>query len=95
METKVTSSQFSLSAHDFLKGFIMAIGTPVLLALQELIPNWHIGAPGSSSDILVKAALSAGVAYLLKNFFDAPKIIIDDKKTVESVKNGEATVVVK
>jgi len=88
METKLTSDQFSLSSSDWLKGLIMAIGTPILLAIQEMIPNWHIGTPGSGTDILIKAAISATVTYLLKNFFDKPKVVIEDQKTVQAVKDG-------
>ena len=53
---------FTLKLRDFLKGLIMAIGTPVLYMLQELIPNWNLGP-------VEKAALSATVTYLLKNLF--------------------------
>ncbi len=90
--TTVTSNQFSLSKNDWLKGFIMFVGTPVLLALQQLIPNWHIGSPGT--DLLVKAAISAAITYLLKNFFDKPKVVISDQQTVQDVKAGDAKVTI-
>ena len=66
------STRYSLSVRDFLKGFLMAVGTPVLYMLQELIPNWPLTA-------IEKAALSAAVTYLIKNFFT------DDVKVAEKV----------
>lgn len=56
------SGFLKLTSADFWKGFIMAIGTPVFYMLQEMIPGWNV-------DPLIKAALSAGVTYLIKNFF--------------------------
>jgi len=92
MQIKVTSNQFDLSKSDWLKGLIMAVGTPVLMAIQELIPKWHFGPANSTTDILIKAAISATVTYLLKNFVDKPKVVIEDQKTVEAVRDGNATV---
>lgn len=47
---------------DFLRGMIMAVGTPVLYLLQELIPNYPM-------PIVAKCALAALITYLIKNFF--------------------------
>ena len=70
------SKFLNLNWQDFFKGFIMAVGTPVLYIVQELIPNWPLTA-------IEKAALSAAVTYLLKNLFTpVPKTIqIDPAKT--------------
>lgn len=65
----IVSKQFNLKARDFAKGFIMAVGTPTLYILQEMIPGWDI-------QPIYKAGISAGVTYLLKNFFDKPKVVI-------------------
>lgn len=62
------SEQFKLKAADFLKGLILAVGTPVLYLLQEMIPGWE-------ADPFVKAALSAFVTYLLKNLVEPAKVI--------------------
>lgn len=65
------STLWTLKARDFLKGLILAVGTPVLILLQQLIPSWtpwlaeHFGS--SSGAVIAQAALSAFVAYLLKN----------------------------
>lgn len=54
--------KFSLKWHDLFKSLILAVGTPVLYLLQEMIPHWNISA-------LLKVAISALVTYLIKNFF--------------------------
>ena len=62
-----TGGLYSLKILDFLRGAIMAIGTPVLYILQQMIPGYHLGP-------IVEVALSALVTYLIKNFFtDKPK----------------------
>lgn len=55
------STKWTLQARDFLKGLVIAVGTPVLYLLQELIPNWPLNQ-------IEKAALSAFVTYLVKQF---------------------------
>lgn len=64
--------RFTLKLRDFLKGLLMGVGTPVLYVIQELIPNWPLTP-------IEKAALSATIAYLLKNFFT------DDTKVAKKV----------
>lgn len=75
------STRFTLQARDFLKGLLMGVGTPVLIVVQELIPNWPL-------TLIEKAALSATVTYLLKNFFTddvkvATKVI--DQATADEI----------
>jgi len=81
---KLVSSQFDLKWRDGLRGLILAVGTPVLYAVQELIPGWEI-------DPILKIAVSALVAYLLKNFFEPTKIIEvnPNESKIETVKNSE------
>jgi phosphate/sulfate permease len=81
MELKLTSKQFGLVGSDWLKGLIMAVGTPVLYLLQEMIPQWHISP-------LLQAAIAATVTYLLKNFFDKQKAVISDPATVQGIEDG-------
>lgn len=64
-----TSKQFTLNWRDLLKGLIMAIGTPVLYLIQEMIPGWNL-------DPIAQAALSALITYLLKNFFAPPTVVV-------------------
>lgn len=56
------SKLFNVNWKDFLKGLVLAIGTPLIYLVQEMIPNWPLNP-------IEKAALSALVAYLIKNFF--------------------------
>lgn len=64
----ILSEQFKLQTRDFLRGLIMAVGTPLLYLLQEVIPGWD-------ADPFVKAGLSAGVTYIIKNLVEGPKVV--------------------
>ena len=55
----------------------MAIGTPALYLLQEMIPGFDIHS-------MYKIAISASVTYLLKNFFTKP----DTKLYSEEIGGG-------
>jgi hypothetical protein len=55
------SKLFGLNVLDFLKGLIMSVGTPLLYLLQETLPNFGL-------EQWQKIALSALIAYLLKQF---------------------------
>lgn len=70
------STRFILKARDWLKGLIIAVGTPVLYVIQELIPNWPLNP-------IEKAALSAFVTYILKQFFT------DDVKAAKKILYGD------
>lgn len=68
MAKKVISKQFHLKLRDVSRGFIMAVLTPMLYVVQEMIPGWDI-------DPIFKAGISAGVSYLIKNFLEPTKAI--------------------
>ena len=68
MNKKVISKQFSLSKRDFIRGFIISVVTPMLYVIQEMIPGWDV-------DPIIKAGISAGISYLLKNFLEPSKTI--------------------
>ena len=70
----------------------MFVGTPVLYAMQELIPHWHIGAAGSTTDVLFKAAISAAITYLLKNYLTPSSIVVKDPAAVKAVESGNAEI---
>jgi len=75
------SGLFKLKSADFWKGFIMAVGTPALYMVQEMIPGWDIPA-------IAKLSLSAAVSYLIKNFFT------DDVKQAEkTIEKAGGTVI--
>lgn len=63
----ILSKQFALNAIDWLKGAILAVGTPVVYLLQELIPGWDINP-------IVKAAIAAFLTYLIQTFVEKPKV---------------------
>lgn len=64
------SNLFTLNFKDFLKGLIIAILAPVLLVIQQsldsgqFIFNWKQ---------IVITSISAGLAYLIKNFISDSK----------------------
>lgn len=75
------SSLFSLKTADFIKGLVMAVGTPVLYMLQELIPNYNLNP-------LLQAGIAALITYLLKNFFTD-----DTQAAVKTIDNAGGTVI--
>jgi hypothetical protein len=69
MANKVILSKFgSLNLSDANKGVIVAALTALLYVVQELIPGWNIGPQA-------KAAISALVGYLLKNYLSPAAVI--------------------
>jgi len=76
------STKWTLKARDFFKGLILAVGTPVLMLIQQVIPSWTPVLTdwlGQSGALIAQAALSAFAAYLLKN------LATDDVKVAEKV----------
>ncbi len=76
----VTSPKYQLNYKDVLRGLLMAIGTPVVYELQQVLDsgslhvNWkHLG----------MIAFGAGLVYITKNFLTGPS-----KKT--EITNEEA-----
>lgn len=57
------SKLFSLpNAFEWIKGLILAVGTPLLYYVQELLPSLGL-------DTWMKIALSAIISYFIKQFF--------------------------
>ena len=71
----ITNQQGSLNWRDLIKGAIMAVGTPVLYILSEMIPNFNL-------DPIVRAGLSALITYLIKNVL-APASVVTTYSTNE------------
>ena len=90
------STLFSLNAKDFLKGLVIAIGTPVVYLLQQLIPTWtpfltaHLGQTGG---VVAQAAISAALAYLIKNFFSDDVAAAKSTLITAAQKDGSSQVV--
>ena len=77
---KASSSQFSLSNRDLWLGLLMAALAPVALQLYELLMAFLDYQPVKIDwRALVKTGISAGAAYLAKNYFDKGKVVIDSK----------------
>ena len=91
MSTTVTSSKmFRLNLNDWWRGLIMAILTPMFAIIVdslnrgELNFNWKL---------IGIAAISGALAYLTKNFFQNPVVVIKDvsPETIDAIKDGTAT----
>lgn len=90
-QTTTTSKQFTINLTDIWKGLLVAVITPVLTVVLDslnsgsLTFDWkHIGI----------TALTAGIAYIIKNFLSTSKIVVHDAtpEVVEAVKDGNAEV---
>lgn len=63
------SNFLSLGVRDFLRGLAIAVIAPVILVIQqslelgELVFNWKL---------IATTAISAGLAYVVKNLFTSP-----------------------
>lgn len=92
-QTAVSSKQFSLNLNDWWKGLIMAILTPVFAIIMDSINQGQLN---FNWKIIAGAALSGLLAYLAKNFFDKPKVVLlnPTDAQVDMVKEGEAKVTV-
>lgn len=85
---KQFSPIFKLNLQDFIKGFVVAVGGALFTVLETCVRTWTW--TFDWQDVL-KVAVSAGVAYLGKQFFtDQPKtVVVDTTKTtvVDTDKN--------
>lgn len=79
---KLPSNLYSVGVKDFLKGLVMAVVVPALLAIQQslsagvLTINWKA---------LGTAAIASFIGYLIKNFFtnDVPAAVATVQKAEE------------
>lgn len=90
MATVTTSKQFSLNLNDWWKGLIMAILTPAFAIIMDSINQ---GSLTFNWKIIAGAALSGLLAYLAKNFFTPPAVVIKNvsNETIDAVKDGAVT----
>jgi hypothetical protein len=63
------SKIFSLNWADALKSLLIAIGTPVLVAVERIIDS---GKMDFSWKSLAMIGIGGGVTYLVKNYFSPP-----------------------
>lgn len=89
--TIVTAKRFSLKLNDWWKGLILAILAP---ALKVIIDSINEGSLAFNWGSLWKVSVAAGAAYLLKNLFDSPKIVMTGAtpEQVQAVKEGDAEI---
>lgn len=92
-QNAVSSRQFTLNLNDFWKGLIMAVGGAVF---QIIVDTINSGSLTFDWAVIGKTALAAAIAYLAKNFFDKPKVVIlnPTDQQVDMVKTGDAKVIV-
>ena len=79
--TMKTSNLFNLNLLDLAKGFVIAVIGGALTAIQNVI---GAGSFNLKWQQIGAVALTAGIAYLLKNFFTPAQIIVKPKLS----KNG-------
>ncbi len=91
MPTVTTSKRFNLTLNDWTRGLIVAVITPVItIAIQSL----NAGSLVFDWKAIATTGLSAGLAYVLKNWAFTPnEVTIKNvsKQTIEAVKDGTAT----
>lgn len=87
--TTTTSKQFTISISDVWKGLIVAIITPVLTVI---INSLQQGALTFDWKAIGITALTAGIAYIVKNFLTPSAVVIKNPDLAEKVKEGDAEV---
>ena len=75
-----TSKQFTLNVRDLLRGFLMTAGGAIIAPLIESLKDWSFVANWHT---IVGGALTAGLTYLLKNFFQPSQTIIASKPPLD------------
>lgn len=63
------SKLYSINWRDAAKGLIIAVGSPVLVAVERII---DAGKMDFSWKSLAMIGIGGGITYLLKNFFSSP-----------------------
>jgi membrane-bound acyltransferase YfiQ involved in biofilm formation len=87
MQKVIVSKQFGIKWRDIAKGIFMSVLVPVLVAAQGMLENPD---KDFNWNFLAKVAIGAFIGYMLKNFFDKPKVVITAKsnKEAEMLKNN-------
>ena len=69
----IESKQFRLNLNDWLKALLVAAITPALVVIQTSLDQGHLELNWKAIGI---AAISGGVAYLIKNFFTPTQTVV-------------------
>lgn len=80
MPQVTTNKQFSLNLPDWLKGLLMAIGTPVIAVI---IDSTSKGSLNFDWKLIATTAISAGGLYLMKNFLTPTHTVISGDVNVQ------------
>lgn len=84
---KSSSKKFDLNKRDLLLGLLMAALTPVAVQLYDTLMAWLSYDPITIDwRALAKTGIASGTVYVMKNFFDKGKIVIDSKEYEEAKK---------
>lgn len=85
-----SSKRFSLNLNDFWKGLLVAVGGAVFQLIWDVINSGSLDFDWAA---IGRTALLAALAYLGKNFFDKPKVVITgvSNETIDKVNDGAAT----
>lgn len=75
MNVVTTSNQFTLDIRDGLKGLLVAVITPVFTVI---ITSLEAGSLTFNWKAIAITALTAGLAYVLKNFLTPAKVVVSN-----------------
>lgn len=75
-----TSKQFTVNWRDLVKGLVVAIVTPILATVQQSV---SAGTLTFNWSLIAISGISAGVAYLGKNFFTPSQTVITNQSPTE------------
>lgn len=86
--TTTTSKIFTLNLSDVWKGLLVAVITPVITVI---ISSLNAGSLTFDWKAIAITALTAGLAYVVKNFLTPSLIVVHDApaEVVEAVKTGD------
>lgn len=70
--TRLTSKKYRIDLYDIGKGFLLAIVTPVLVAIQDTLDAGMLTLDWKK---LLMIGIGGGLAYLIKNFFSGEKLV--------------------
>lgn len=79
------SGMYTLQTMDFLKGLVIAVGTAVLVVVQNSIQNGELT---FNWKLIATAAVGAGITYVLKNL-----LTDDTAAAVRKVESAGGTVI--
>jgi len=82
---KTTSKQFSLNLSDVSKGLIMAV---IGAAISPIIESLNAGTFAIDWKHVAAGAITAGLGYLMKNFFTPSQTIIKSMPKEDNIQNN-------